>query len=87
MANLQVPEEEGEDEADAEAHEPGHQHERDALDVGEVAQDGHPLRNLARRLGEHLALRRAKSSQVNSDDFLASDLAGFPCELVLRPVN
>lgn len=51
---LQVPKEEGEDEADAEAHKPGHQQEGYGLRVLELLQHRHPLRHLARRLSEHL---------------------------------
>lgn len=55
-----MPEEEGEDEADAKAHEPGHEEERAALDVGKVLEHRHPLRDLTRRLGKHLRLQTDK---------------------------
>lgn len=49
-----MPEEEGEDETDAEAHEPSDQQERGGLHVLELAQHRHPLRHLAGGLREHL---------------------------------
>ena len=61
-SHLQVPEEESEDQADAEAHEPGDKHERGAFDVGKVTKDGHPFRDLAGRLGENFALSNKKKS-------------------------
>ena len=59
--HLQVPEEESEDQADAEAHEPGDKHERGAFDVGKVTKDGHPFRDLAGRLGENFALSKKRN--------------------------
>ena len=36
--NLEMPEEESEDEADPNAHDPGHDHERQQTEVGERLQ-------------------------------------------------
>ena len=51
-----MPEEEGENQSDAESHEPGDKHERSAFDVGEMAEYGHPFGNLAGRLRKDFAL-------------------------------
>ncbi|GBM97882.1 hypothetical protein AVEN_205307-1 [Araneus ventricosus] len=53
---LQVPEEEGEDEADAEAHEPGDVEEGSVAQVGEGTHHGEPLGQLTSGLREHGAL-------------------------------
>lgn len=55
---LQMPEEEGEDEPDTEAHEPSHEQEWGALQVFELLQDRNPLRHLSCCLGEHLSLKQ-----------------------------
>lgn len=51
-----MPEEEGEDEADTEAHEPGDEQERSCFDILELSQHGNPLGHLPRGLREHLGM-------------------------------
>lgn len=55
---LQVPEQEGEDQADTETHEPGDEEERGALQIFELLQHGHPFWDLPHRLSEHFCLKR-----------------------------
>lgn len=53
---LQMPEQKGEDQANAEAHEPGHEKEGCGFQIFKVGQHSHPLWQLLGRLGEHLGL-------------------------------
>lgn len=53
---LKVPEEEGEDQSDTEAHEPGDEQEGSAFQILELLQHGHPFRDLSHRLSEHFRL-------------------------------
>lgn len=55
---LKMPEEEGEDQAYAEAHEPRDEEKGSAFEILELLQHGHPFRDLSHRLGEHLGLER-----------------------------
>lgn len=63
---LKVPEEEGEDQADTEAHEPGDEQKGSAFEILELLQHGHPFRDLSHRLGEHFRLE----IDTNCQEFL-----------------
>ena len=53
MVHLQMPEKKGENEANPDAHPPGHEKERLAPKCLELLQHHQPLRQLFVRLGEH----------------------------------
>ena len=56
--NLQVPEEEGEDEAHANAHPPGDEQEGHAAHVLQLVEHHRPLGDLHHCVGEHPTLRK-----------------------------
>ena len=51
-----MPEQEGEDEAHADAHPPGDKEEGHAAHILQLVEDDGPLRNLHHRVGKHSTL-------------------------------
>lgn len=52
-----MPEQEGENQADAETHEPGYEEEGRAFQVLKLFYDSHPFRNFTGCLGEYFTLK------------------------------
>jgi len=67
---LKVPEEEGEDQPDAESHEPRDEEKRGALEVFELLQHRYPFRYFFHRLGKHFSLKFGHYSQDCVADYV-----------------